>query len=301
MGGQSEINLSPRLSSVLLNGLNYVPWSRVVALALGGKSLFGHVDGTKAAPKTDNEKYGEWKSENQYTMSLLLNSMEPKIAEIFTFAESAKELWESVRDLYGHQNNAARIYQLQQNINNCKQGDRSFVEYLGELKSMWDELGLYRPPTTNLATLQQRAEQDKVFQLLAHIKPDFENLRGQILMGSGVPSFSSVCASIQQEETRRMAMNIEPKSTVIQSEASALMNPTGNPLEGECLDDFIPIPIVDTNPIDSPQGDASPETSTVAPPVEVSSPDEVAPSIYLPPQRRSSRGSMKEEKNLLSA
>ncbi|KAF7140817.1 hypothetical protein RHSIM_Rhsim06G0127400 [Rhododendron simsii] len=191
--------------------------------ALGGKSLFGRVDGTKAAPKTDNEKYGEWKSENQYTMSLLLNSMEPKIAEIFTFTESAKELWESVRDLYGHQNNAARIYQLQQNINNCKQGDRSFVEYLGELKSMWDELGLYRPPTTNLATLQQRAEQDKVFQLLAHIKPDFENLRGQILLGSGVPSLSSVCASIQQEETRTRAMNIEPKSTVIQSEASALM------------------------------------------------------------------------------
>ncbi|KAG5539748.1 hypothetical protein RHGRI_020083 [Rhododendron griersonianum] len=219
MGGQSEINLSPRLSSVLLNGLNYVPWSRVVALGLGGKSLFGHVDGTKAAPKTNNE-------------------------------------------------------------------------------NMWDELGLYRPPTTNLSTLQQRAEQDKVFQLLTHIKPDFENLRGQILMGSGVPFFSSVCASIQHEETRRMAMNIEPKSTVIQSEASALMvdnkkvdtkkhsgnfaNPTGNPLEGECLDDFIPIPIVDTNPIDSPQGDASPETSTVAPPVEVSSPDEVAPSIYLP-------------------
>ncbi|KAG5566610.1 hypothetical protein RHGRI_002240 [Rhododendron griersonianum] len=232
MGGQSENNSAPRLSSVLLNGLNYVPWSRVVALALGGKSLYGHIDGTKTPPivskppKTNEvEKYGEWKSENQYTMSLLLNSMEPKVSEIFTFADSAQDLWTSVKDLYGHQHNAARIYQLQQAINNCEQGDRSFVEYFGELKSMWDELGLYRPPVTDLVTLQQRAEQDKVFQLLAHIKPDFENLRSQILMGSnnGTPSLSSVCASIQQEETRRKAMNIEPKSTIIHPEASALM------------------------------------------------------------------------------
>ncbi|KAG5561197.1 hypothetical protein RHGRI_004277 [Rhododendron griersonianum] len=124
MGGQSENNSAPRLSSVLLNGLNYVPWSRVVALALGGKSLYGHIDGTKTPPivskppKTDEvEKYGEWKSENQYTMSLLLNSMEPKVAEIFTFADSAQDLWTSVKDLYGHQHNAARIYQLQQAIN----------------------------------------------------------------------------------------------------------------------------------------------------------------------------------------
>ncbi|KAF7134839.1 hypothetical protein RHSIM_Rhsim08G0117000 [Rhododendron simsii] len=232
MGGQSEKNSAPRISSVLLNGLNYVPWSRVVALALGGKSLYGHIDGTKTPPtmskppKTDEvEKYGEWKSENQYTMSLLLNSMEPKVAEIFTFADSAQDLWSSVKDLYGHQHNAARIYQLQQAINNCEQGDRSFVEYFGELKSMWDELGLYRPPVTDLVTLQQRAEQDKVFQLLAHIKLDFENLRSQILMGSNgdIPSLSSVCASIQQEETRRKAMNIEPKSAIIHPEASALM------------------------------------------------------------------------------
>jgi hypothetical protein len=230
MGGQSEINSAPRLSSVLLNGLNYVPWSRVVTLALGGKSLIGHIDGTKSPPtisKTSTsdevEKYGEWKSENQYTMSLLLNSMEPKIAEIFTFSDTAQELWESVKGLYGHQHNAARIYQLQQAINNCEQGDRSFVEYFGELKGMWDELGLYRPPTIDLVTLQKRAEQDKVFQLVAHIKPEFENLRSQILMGPDIPSLSSVCASIQQEETRRKAMNTEPKSAIIHPEASALM------------------------------------------------------------------------------
>ncbi|KAG5548545.1 hypothetical protein RHGRI_014036 [Rhododendron griersonianum] len=150
MSGQSDFNSTPRLSSVLLNGLNYVPWSRVTSIALGGKSLLGHIDGTKPAPKADVEK-------EKYT------------------------------------------------------------------ENMWDELGLHRPPTNDLVTLQKRAEQHKVFQLLANVKPEFENLRGNILMGSETPSLSSVCASIQQEETRKKTMNIDQKSPIINSEASALM------------------------------------------------------------------------------
>ncbi|KAF7136104.1 hypothetical protein RHSIM_Rhsim08G0201600 [Rhododendron simsii] len=142
----------------------------------------------------------------------------PKIAEIFTFADTAEKLWTSVKDLYGHQHNTTRVYQLQHAISNCRQGDRSFVEYFGELESMWDELGLHRPPTIALVTLQKRVEQDKVFQLLANVKPEFE-----ILMGSETPSLSSVCASIQEEETRKKAMNIDQKSPIINFEASALL------------------------------------------------------------------------------
>ncbi|KAF7135578.1 hypothetical protein RHSIM_Rhsim08G0202000 [Rhododendron simsii] len=146
-----------------------------------------------------------------------------KFSLLQTLLKTAEELWTSVKDLYGHQHNTARVYQLQQAISNCKQGDHSFVEYFGELKSMWYELGLHRPPTIALVTLQKRAEQDKVFQLLADVKPEFENLRGQILMGFETLSLSSVCASIQQEETRKKAMNIDQKSLIINSEASALL------------------------------------------------------------------------------
>ena len=33
----SEVNTNQRLCSVLLNELNYLPWSRAVSIALGGK------------------------------------------------------------------------------------------------------------------------------------------------------------------------------------------------------------------------------------------------------------------------
>ena len=44
-GNMSEVDVNPnqRLSSVLLNEFNYLPWSRAVSLALGGRSKLGFI------------------------------------------------------------------------------------------------------------------------------------------------------------------------------------------------------------------------------------------------------------------
>ena len=44
----SEVDVNPnkKLSSVLLNEFNYLPWSRAVSLALGGKSKLGFINGS---------------------------------------------------------------------------------------------------------------------------------------------------------------------------------------------------------------------------------------------------------------
>ena len=61
---------------------------------------------------------------------------------------------------------------------------------------MWNELDVYRPHTTNATVLIKRAEEDKIFQLLASLGPEFENLRSHILMNAELPSFTGVCAII---------------------------------------------------------------------------------------------------------
>ena len=151
--------------------------------------------------------------------------MEPKIAEIFTFTDNAKELWESVRDMYSQQNNVSRIYQLKKNISETKQGDKPFVEYMGILKTMWDELSHYQPSTTDLKTLQLQAEEDKILQLLANLKPEYESVRSQILMKAELPSFNTVCAIIQQEEVLRKATNsnIQPNTELAETSALAII------------------------------------------------------------------------------
>ena len=81
-------------------------------------------------------------------MSWLLNSMEPAIFDIFSFSESALDLWKAVEEMYGNQNNAARVFQLQKDIFNLQQDGNSFIQHLGRLKSKWNELNIYRPHTT---------------------------------------------------------------------------------------------------------------------------------------------------------
>lgn len=60
-------------------------------------------------------------------MSLILNSMERNLAEIFSYSESSLDVWEAVRDMYENQNNSARVFQIQQNIANLCQDGKSFV------------------------------------------------------------------------------------------------------------------------------------------------------------------------------
>jgi hypothetical protein len=62
-------------------------------------------------------------------------------------------------------------------------------------------LAIYRPHTIDAATLLKRAEEDKIFQFLANLSTDYEDLRSRILMNSELPSFANVCAIIQREET----------------------------------------------------------------------------------------------------
>jgi len=68
--------------------------------------------------------------------------MEPHIAEIFNYSESATDLWYAVKEMYGNQNNADRVFQLKKDISCLHQEGRSFVQYLGNMKSMWNDSNL---------------------------------------------------------------------------------------------------------------------------------------------------------------
>ncbi|KAM2926467.1 hypothetical protein FF1_043832 [Malus domestica] len=144
-------------------------------------------------------------------MSWILNSMEPKLSELFSYSGSSHLLWESVKEMYGSQNNVARVFELKKSLASLKQDDQSFVQHLGSLKSMWNELDLYRPHTTESVVLLKRANEDKAFQLLASLGDEYEDLRSHLLMTPELPSFISVCHVVQREETRRKVMHIEPK------------------------------------------------------------------------------------------
>ncbi|KAM1425821.1 hypothetical protein TB2_017749 [Malus domestica] len=204
---EADGNPNQRLCSILLTEFNYLPWSRAITLALGGRSKLGFINGTIVPPKVGDSKYEEWFCKDQLVMSWLLNSMGSKVSEIFSFSESAFDLWKAVKEMYGNQNNAARIFELQKSLSVLNQDGKTFIEHLGRLKSMWNELNLYRPHTTDPAILLKQAEEDKVFQLLSSLDSTYEDLRSHILMSVELPSLNTVCTIVQREEARRKVMS----------------------------------------------------------------------------------------------
>ncbi|KAM1569161.1 hypothetical protein ACFX10_034312 [Malus domestica] len=114
--------------------------------------------------------------------------------------------------MYESQNNATHVFQLKKNLANLKQGEQAFVQHLGSLKNVWNDLDLYRLHTTDSAVLLKIADEDKVFQILASLGPEYEDLRSHLLMTHELPSFASMCQAVQREETRRKVMRVEIKT-----------------------------------------------------------------------------------------
>ena len=66
---ESDVNSSQKLTSILLNEFNYLPWSRAVTIALGGRSRLGFINGKEKSPTTDSPEYEPWLAKDQMVMS----------------------------------------------------------------------------------------------------------------------------------------------------------------------------------------------------------------------------------------
>ncbi|XP_038692043.1 uncharacterized protein LOC119990224 isoform X1 [Tripterygium wilfordii] len=111
-----DVHTNQRLCSVLLNEFNYLPWSRSVQLALGGRSKLEFIDKSTVVPDVNSSQYKSWIAQDKMVQTWLLNSMELHVAEIFSYYESSADLWDAVKEMYGNQNNAARVFQLKRDI-----------------------------------------------------------------------------------------------------------------------------------------------------------------------------------------
>lgn len=76
-------------------------------------------------------------------MLWLFNYMEQNVAEIFSFSKSSLYLQNAIKAMYGNQNNVVHIFQLKKDIAGLQQEGKHFVQHLGSMKSMWNELDVY--------------------------------------------------------------------------------------------------------------------------------------------------------------
>ena len=196
--------------AVTFKGNNYLVWSRMVKTAVGSKGLWGHIT-TGEAPKLitqggDQEEVSneaaveKWQQEDMLVMTVLHASLDPAILDAYSYCESAKELWDTLKKVYGNISNLSRVFEVKQAINRLVQEDMEFTKHLGRFRSLWSELEMLRPSTTDPDQLNERREQDKVFGLLLTLNPAYTQLIQHMLRADKLPDLEDVCAQIQREQ-----------------------------------------------------------------------------------------------------
>ena len=195
--------------AVVFKGNNYLVWSRMVRTAVGSKGLWGHITSGEA-PKlivqeedkdeASRDPAEKWQQEDMMVMSVLHASLEPEILNAYSYCETAKELWDTLKKVYGNTSNLSRVFEVKQAINNLVQEDMEFTKHLGRFRSLWSELEMLRPSTVDPNELNKRREQDKVFGLLLTLNPVYNGLIQHMLRDDTLPDLEEVCSRIQKEQ-----------------------------------------------------------------------------------------------------
>lgn len=86
-------NPGTQITTVKLDGTNYLEWSQSARMYIGGCGKLGYINGRVIKPSNSNlQKYERWESENLTVMSWLLHSMQSHICMGFLFLKTAKEI-----------------------------------------------------------------------------------------------------------------------------------------------------------------------------------------------------------------
>ncbi|XP_010451299.1 PREDICTED: uncharacterized protein LOC104733420 [Camelina sativa] len=173
-------NNKPVVTPVVLKGANYLLWKRTTKTALSGRGLWIHVE-TDQLPKKAIKEYAP-------------------ILKAYSYCETAKELWETLANVYGNVTNLTRVFEVKKAINGLHQEDLEFTKHFGKFRSLWAELEMLRPSTIDPAILNERKEQDKIFGLLLTLNPAVNDLIKHILRGDKLPTLDDVCSKVQKEQ-----------------------------------------------------------------------------------------------------
>ena len=190
---------------VTLKGGNYLLWARTTKTALCGRGLWSHIEKGEAPKESEDGKEivpcdeVKWFQEDQTVLGLIQNSLEAPILEAYSYCETAKELWDTLKNVFGNVTNLNRVFEVKRAINNLSQEDMEFTKHFGKFRSLWAELEMLRPSSVDPVVINERREQDKVFGLLLTLNPSYNDLIKHILRSEKLPSLDEVCSQVQRE------------------------------------------------------------------------------------------------------
>lgn len=211
VGSGGTDNSFLQLTLEKLDGKNFREWAQSVKLVIDGKGKLGYLTGdTKKPASTDVVRLQRWKSENSLVTAWLVNSMVPSIRRTYLFLPTAKDVWDAVRETYSDSENSSQFFEIKSKLWQLKQGDREVTEYYMEMVALWQELDLSTEEDWDCpgdcVRYRKKLENERVFEFLAGLHRNLDDVRGRVLGRRPLPSTREVFAEIRREESRRRVM-----------------------------------------------------------------------------------------------
>ncbi|VAH22706.1 unnamed protein product [Triticum turgidum subsp. durum] len=199
-----KIELMP--NEIKMEGVtNYLSWSRRALLILRTKGLEGYVRGEVDEPANRaSEEWKKWSVIDSLVVAWLLNSLTPSIAAAVETLPHAAEVWKTLETLYSGKGNIMLMAQIEDRVNELKQGDKSVMEYVAELQHLWADLDHYDPlelPHSEcIVATKKWVERRRVMKFLKGLSSEFEGRRAGLFHQPKVPSLEEAVAAMAQEE-----------------------------------------------------------------------------------------------------
>ncbi|XP_026459081.1 uncharacterized protein LOC113359704 [Papaver somniferum] len=205
----------------VLSGENYGTWVRGMRKSLSAKAKTGYIDGTINKP-TKSADIPYWQRCDDLVGSWVCNSCEPEIGRSIMSFDTAHVMWMNLKSCFV-QSNATKMYAIKQAISNLKQEDNTVAQYFTQLKTLWDQLDSFRPPTQCIchagkAHIEQ-TDQDRAMEFLQGLQTRFSSLRSQLLVTEPLSSVAKLYNLVRQEEEQH-GLN----SLVVHNVDSAALN-----------------------------------------------------------------------------
>lgn len=222
------------VSDRLETGADFHAWRRSVRMALNVRNKLGFIDGTIPKPPADHRDSGSWSRCNDMVSTWLMNSVSKKIGQSLLFMSTAELIWKNLMSRF-KQDDAPRIFEIEQKLSNIQQGSLDVSTYYTELVTLWEEFQNYvdLPVCTcgkcecNAAAswelIQQRSH---VTKFLMGLNESYDATRRHILMLKPIPSIEEVFNMVAQDERQKIIRpSLKTDSVVFQTSATESASP----------------------------------------------------------------------------
>ncbi|RVX09169.1 hypothetical protein CK203_013737 [Vitis vinifera] len=136
--------------------------------------------------------------------------MKPSIGKTYMFLPTTKDVWDAIRETYSDAENASQIFEIKTRLWQMKQGDREVTEYYTEMLGLWQELDLSCEEewecTGDSVRFKKKMENERVFEFLAGLNRELDDVRSRVLSRRPLPSIREVFSEVRREESRRRVM-----------------------------------------------------------------------------------------------